>query len=167
LNYECRGIDGNAKRISCDFVQILFTKESKPTDFAESFANFEKQFDAENKIEMQVEMCSWSQRLDAVVAGNIDATFETINHTDWIRAVEAYKSSPPKAQEDMNRMASDMHDLCTDLNRETLLKFFRNSHEQETRTCQQFVNKYTQTYVKVSDTLWALESTPERCLWDC
>jgi hypothetical protein len=168
LNYVCRRLDGNAERISCDFVQIEFTKLSKPADLAESLAGFEKEFDVENKkefdvenkIEMQAMFCPASQRMNAVIAGNIDVTFETIKHTDWIRAVEDYKSSPPKAQEDMKRTASNMHDLCTNPNPETALKYSRDIHEQGMRTCRQTVNKYTQTYVKVSDTLWAAESTP-------
>ncbi len=160
LNYECRGLNDNVSRISCDFVQVLLSKKSKPTDLAEKLKQFLSQLDAENETTSQDELCSWSASLDAVVSGDLDATLETVNSTDLIKAVDDYKSSPPKVQEDLNRLASNLHDACIDPKDETLVKMFSAMHEQETRTCKVFVNKYTQTYVRVSDTIWAVESTP-------
>jgi hypothetical protein len=160
LNYECVGLNGARERISCDFVQVLLMKKSKPADLGEEVEQFLSEFDAESETTFKTQFCSLSLSLDAVVKGNLDARLETMDRTDLVNAIDAYQSSPPKAQEDLNRLASNLRDACIDPTDEMLVKMFSAMHEQATRSCEVFVNKYTQTYVKVSDTLWAVESTP-------
>lgn len=160
LHYECRYLGDAEERISCDFVQVLLSKKSKPTGLDERLKRMKSELDNESKDTVLHELCSMSAYFDAVINGNLDASVEDMDRTELAKSIDNYLSSPPKAQEDFNRFALNLRDACVDFKDENLLKLFTDIHEQETRSCEVFVNKYTQTYVKVSDKLWAVESTP-------
>lgn len=160
LNYECKELGGNSDKITCSFVQVLLRKKTTPEELASNLADLDREFDAEEITDLQSMMCSMSEHLNAIITGNVDTPIEGIDPTDLVRAHKDYKSAHPKNQANLTKMASDAHSICDNPNREAFVKLFTNIHKQDSRTCRVLVNKYTQTYVRISDTLWAVESTP-------
>ena len=158
LNYECIPIANYANRISCEFVQVLLSKKSKPEGLAEAMSQLKAEF--ESDTDLQGTMCSASEHLRAIIDGDAAAVTAITTEEDLRKAITNFQNSPIQAQSDMKRFASDATAFCSDPNFKNLETVFINMHEQETRSCQTSVNKYSQTYVRVSEWLWAVESTP-------
>lgn len=160
LNYECLPMDGNPNRLTCNFVQVLLSKKAKPEGLAALMAQLKAEFESDSDSDFQPTMCSYSVHLRSIIDGNAVAVTDITTEEDLRKAIEDYQNAPTQARADMERFAVDAETFCAEPTFSNLETIFTNTHEQDTRSCQAFVNKYSQTYVRVSEWLWAVESTP-------
>lgn len=147
--YEC--VDaGEPNKIKCDFVQVLLSNKESPEDLEEALKAIpEIVADKDGSI---AQMCAGGLS-DASTALAALERGETLPDG----------SEPPKNAEDlqtMRRFLEVLQNLCADRSAETAEAFLRLAHEQASKTCTAFINKYSQTFVKVNDELWVAESSP-------
>lgn len=153
LDYECV-IQDDAK-LRCSFVQVQLRNRSDETELAESLLQIpELLADPKEILENCKAFSDFKARIDALEAGE---KIEGLSAED-----DAYF---------MNYMDSGASDLfidefpaleafCQKQTPETADGVFRALHNMSRTTCQPFVNKYDQTFVKVNDGLWVVESSP-------
>lgn len=149
MSYECGSPDASG-RINCEFIQVLLSPAARDEDLAASIAQIPEL------------LSPTSKELDEV-CGEVRSSLK-----DAIKRFEAGEPAadgtpPPDDPRDLEQfisLATLVENLCTERTAANVEAFFRFTHERSSKTCRPFINKYDQTFVKVSETMWVVESSP-------
>ena len=168
INYECSagGLSASAnpaERVTCDFVQVMLNATLEVSDFEaqmqdmlaalSSDQSWIDEFCAQTIIPMAsiVRLANGralEDRPDLVLPADITdrAEFIRIFNSDIDFQTDFFLTGETFCQQRTEASARE---------------FFAIGMVRNTRTCRPMVNRYQQTFVKVSETLWAVESQPE------
>ena len=150
LYYECGPVQNG--RISCDFVQILLQKKSTDADWAETVSSLKDMLadkDAGQLCETFLPISDFLRTgkmapMPGARASDIEALQDQITgDLDYFRAVATAGTV-----------------FCQERTEEHLKALFYLFHQRGSETCTPLVNRFSQTFVQVSDLLWAVESSP-------
>lgn len=149
MNYEC-GSPDTSGRITCEFIQVLLSPAAREEDLAASLAQIP-------------ELLSNNSRELDEVCGEMRLSLNSAI-TRFAAGEPAEDGTPPpddpRDLEDFKTIAQLVENLCNQRTAANVEAFFRFTHERSTKTCRPFINRYSQTFVQVSDTLWVVESSP-------
>lgn len=150
LNYECREV--SADMIECDFVQVLMSK-----DALEPITE-----DALNLVlaDMMTEGTS-------AICENVGNTISVLEGADgqavWPEKseeeVETIKSSVRSAPNGLAGLTA-LHNLCENPTTQNAARLLEITNQSRDIVCKPFVNKYSQTFVRVSPKTWVVKSEP-------
>lgn len=149
MNYEC-GSPDTSGRITCEFIQVLLSPAAREEDLEASLAQIPELL-GDNSSELD-EVCG-AMRL------SLNGTISR-----FAAGEPAEDGTPPpddpRDLENLKSITGLVENLCNQRTAANAEAFFRFIHERSTKTCRPFINRYSQTFVKVSDTLWVVESSP-------
>jgi hypothetical protein len=155
LEYTCRSTNKNeiiatdkTNEISCEFIQILVTKEGKPGDLQKMI---DKMMEEVRKGEpAKPEMNKAFEDMIAVLDGTkYDADLKA--HIDKLS---------PQEKADQKRALVAMLNFYRKPDIANGMEFARIVHELEMRTCKVVSFQFTQVFRKVSPTTWTAVSDP-------
>lgn len=168
INYEClpsgASVSGSAgSRVTCDFVQVLLTHTLEPSDFEARMMDNLAAFSSDQAG--ADELCS--QFLEPVAAIVRRANGHALEDTpDLVLPTEIGDSAEFIQSFNLDRefltsffLAGET--FCQQRTDTSAREFFAVGMTRETKTCRPMVVRYQQTFVMVSETLWAVESLPE------
>lgn len=149
MSYECGSPDASG-RINCEFIQVLLSPAVREEDLAASIAQIPEL------------LSPTSNELDEV-CGELRSSI-----SDAIKRFEAGEPAAdgtpppddPRDLEQFKNLGTLVENLCNERTAANAEAFFRFTHERSSKTCRPFINKYDQTFVKVSETMWVVESSP-------
>jgi hypothetical protein len=168
INYECLpsgvSVSGSpGSRVTCDFVQVLLTQVLEPSDFE---ARMMENLAAVSSDQAWAdELCS--QFLEPIAAIVRRANGNALEETpDLVLPIEIADRAEFIQSFNLDR---EMHTnfflageaFCQQRTDASAREFFAVGMTRETKTCRPMVVRYQQTFVMVSETLWAVESLPE------
>lgn len=146
LNYQCSKLSED--RISCDFVQVLFYHRD-PIDLSEgNIAEILK--DAKSLDES---ICKVADQIKGFFATGAVSSNDASIPDDFYSAVKSDEFT-------FRGLAEAGSAFCAEKTAEKLRPVLEIFNEREARSCQMMFNKYQQTFKKVSDRMWVVESEP-------
>ena len=149
MYYECLATQ-DSNKINCDFVQVLLSNKEKPEDLEAALSTIPEIL-ADEAGEME-ELCGATlPQLSGILA-----LLERGESIDPDTPVPA----DPADVEYMRTSVVALQNLCQDRTAENAEALLRLTHERAAKTCTAFINKYSQSFVKVSEELWVVESAP-------
>ena len=157
LDYECvRNPEG---RIKCDFVQVLFSKESPEDDRASFVAALGVEDDVENEI---AELCLPFQRRDRIFAGD---TVPEDDATESARLIisELERSrieTPPESFEALKTQMDAWGEFCTSPSVDAANTLFDVIGSYAAQTCNPWINRFSLEFQEVDEHTWVAESSP-------
>lgn len=153
LNYDCAAQpDG---KLNCSFVQVLLSNNSDEVKLQESLLQIPDLLSApDGMIESCKTFSDIESRIEAVQSGKL---VEGLSDEEYAFAEEWVKSGSARLFLDQ---LPTLQAFCASQTPETAEGMFRALHEMSRTTCTPFVNRYDQTFVKVNENLWVVESSP-------
>lgn len=153
LDYDCAvQTDG---KLNCSFVQLLLSNKSDEVKLQESLLQIPDLMSAPNEM---LETCKIFEdlkaRIDAVQSGK---SVEGLSDEEYAFAEDMVKSGSARLFLDQ---LPTLQAFCASQTPETAEGLLRALHEMSRTTCTPFVNRYDQTFVKVNENLWVVESSP-------
>lgn len=149
LRYECSAPNA-AGKIECKFVQVLLSNKEKPEDLDAQLAQIPDMLTSENG------------EIDELCKAGSGAMRDSLARFSRGEALEDGTPPPsdPREREELGKFVGAMEAVCAQRSPEALEALVRLSHDRATQTCTAFINQYSNTFVKVSETLWVAESSP-------
>ncbi len=149
MSYECGSPDASG-RINCEFIQVLLSPAEREEDLAASIAQIPEILSRTSKDLDNV--CGEGPRSLADAINRFKAGEPAADGTP--------ASDDPRDLDHFTGMAKLVDNLCAERTAANVEAFIRFTHERSSKTCRPFINKYDQTFVKVSETMWVAESSP-------
>lgn len=153
LSYSC-AIQNDGK-MRCSFVQVLLRHEVDRTDEFLSML-------PDNPVDDPDIATALSKCEDFIPAIQYFIDHSEINPnliadiSDVAGLQMAVNDDPDFAK----RAATSILEICAAPTKENIEKISRIFSEKTANTCDPFVNQYEQTFIKISNTMWVVESTP-------
>ena len=153
LNYEC--LSQSDGKLSCSFVQVLLSNNSDEAKLQESLLKIPELLSEPSDVLDSCKMFSdLESRIEAVQSGKL---VDGISDGEFAAAKDMIKSGSAKLFLDQ---LPKLQAFCSSQTPETAEGMLRAFHEMSRTTCTPFVNRYDQTFVKVNENLWVVESSP-------
>lgn len=153
LNYECQTQQDG--KLACSFVQVLLSNQSDEEKLQESLLQVPALLEDPSEILKSCEMFSqMDARMQAIEEGR---QIEGLSDKEYAVAREWLESGNAEL---FREQLPALNAFCQQPTKETAEGLFRAFHEMSRTTCTPFVNRYEQTFVKVNENLWVVESSP-------
>ncbi|SEO32613.1 hypothetical protein SAMN04488103_12310 [Gemmobacter aquatilis] len=150
MSFECELEYEN--RINCEFVQILISKDKPLGQWDKVKSDFVAAWPKENSSEIkevQAMACEMAKNLELALGSDInpaiDEQLRIFVSDDRVRAANLAESSRKS---------------CANPTKENFEPIIYDGYLRGTQTCRPMVNKYNQEFVKISDDVWTVESSP-------
>lgn len=153
LNYEC--FPQSDGKLSCSFVQVLLSNNSDEAKLQESLLQIPELLSDPREI---LESCK--------AFGDLKATIEAVKSGKPVDGLSDEQLATAKSMIESgsaNQFLDQLPKLdafCASQTPETAEGMMRAFHEMSRTTCTPLVNRYEQTFVQVSESLWVVESSP-------
>lgn len=146
MNFECAPISED--RMRCDFVQILFSHDEAPAPTDDMLSEAMKDKNVVDEV-----ICKMSYPLT-----HFFATGErtAMSGTD----IDLFYSEVAADEPMFRRLAIESTEFCSNRTVENLRNVLDILSERERQSCRLMFNKYAQTFKKVSEQMWVVESDP-------
>lgn len=157
LNYEC--LQESSERLNCEFTQVMLTKGANEEDWARMLTLISEM--VQNPKEMQEFDATCANLLLPMERGFLDGFDDEV--WDALTGVDDRAVFEVRITTDENFLkeyASKGAAFCRSRTTESAVEFFQVSRQRALQTCTPFFNKYSQSFVKVSEELWVVESAP-------
>jgi hypothetical protein len=156
LDFDCTPT--GADRITCDFVQVLLTNKSNDAKLQESLDTIPQLLE---ELESE-KLCAVIDARKALLSGETVADSEISQEAQKMIDGEALLASEasPQLIEKMEQFYSAINKLCLEKDAAAAREFLVLSHESSAEICEPTFNHYTQTFVRVAENLWVVESSP-------
>lgn len=158
IDYECSSLpDG---RLRCDFVQVLLRVTAKPEDLAETLAEVPTMLsDPETLRELEA-LCPFAIGLRSYFDTGSTELLSAVPEFDAAKIAELAEITGFE-RATMVSFANHTSNFCADRTEQNLAAMFTAMHNAGTTTCEPFVNKYQQDFVRVSEELWVVDTSPQ------
>jgi hypothetical protein len=156
LDFDCTPL--GTDKISCDFVQVLLTNKSNDAKLSESLGTIPQLLE-----ELQSEsLCEVFEARKALLRGETVEDSKASEEAQKMIEGEQELSSKasPQMLEKMNKFYGAIDKLCLEKDENAARELLVLSHESSAEICEPFFNRYTQTFVRVDQNLWVVESSP-------
>ena len=156
LDFECTKI--SSEKIECSFVQVLLRNKSTQEKFEQSLSSIP---DILEELKTEVELCKFSIAYDKVRNGEV--LQDSILAEKIQGAIEERAKSPakdPRSLEKIDLVDEALLALCKSPTNENARAFLAASHNIGSDVCEPLFNRYSQQFVRVSTSLWVVESSP-------
>lgn len=155
LQYSCNELDDGG--INCDFIQVMLSVKATEEEWPEMLEEFRTAFDED----------------DASLGEFCDSVIEPVGRF-MANGMPTDTSSYNTEQVDMSEFAEQaQHEIeffnewvkagqryCETRGFEDLSVFFRLGHEQDMKTCEPFINDYSQRYTRSTENQWVVSEPP-------
>lgn len=156
LDFECFPTEAN--KLQCEFVQILLADKNGGVTLEEELTNAPQLL---QELEKNTSFC-----FSVAAYFRIQDPKQEASENDYLIAREFIENEIKidnlhvEVRNLANEVLAAFHKVCTERNLMSAEELIKLTYLQATRTCSPTVNKYSQLFVKVSDDLWVVESTP-------
>ena len=149
MSFECSFPDSMGK-ITCKFVQVLLSRVGREEDLESALAEIPKILSGD------------SDELEGLCGESISSMKDALVNFEAGRPLTDGTAPPsdPRDMEHLRRFVQLIDTLCQERTAASVEAFIRFGHERSSKTCRPLINQYTQTFVKVSETMWVAESSP-------
>lgn len=156
LDFEC--VLNDADKLKCDFIQILLADGNGGKTLDDELKNAHQLL---KELEENRNFCS-----SIAAYLRIQDPTQEASEDDLLIAREVFENelATNNLHAEVRNMVSEtlnaFHKVCTEQSLPAAEELVKLSFRQAARTCSPTVNKYSQVFVRVSDDLWVVESTP-------
>lgn len=160
----------NDHTVQCDFTQVAMSLKAKPEDLVErlsKLADMLPEFETEGFKEgceamvdiPYVEIFEAAQSGDNRRLEELGASIPDFDATEVLRRLEDV--DPREIQYFLAFMDASAA-LCEEPSMENAERLVRLEHERESRTCKLLINDWEDTFERVSDQVWVIQSSGPR-----
>lgn len=157
MDYEC--LQSSSERLTCEFTQVMLRKGANEEDWVRDLALIPKMI--QDPKEMQNFDATCANFLLPMERGFIngfdDEIWDALTGVDDRAELEEQIA---KEDDFLKEFVFKGAAFCRSKTSESAIEFFRVGHERALQTCSPFFNKFSQSFVKVSEELWVVESAP-------
>lgn len=155
LQYSCNELDDET--ISCDFIQVILSVKATEEEWPEILEEFRTAFD-EDDISLGEFCDSAIEPVGRFIADGMPADTSPYN-TEQLD-MSQFAEQARHDVEFFTEWAKAGQRYCETREFEDLSAFFRLSHEQDMKTCEPFINGYSQRYTRSTENQWVVFEPP-------
>lgn len=143
-------------KLDCSFVQVLLTNQRDDDMLAESLRQIPDLLADPSTIAGYAAMCPLVDAYQAMRASGDIGDEARGAGLDAEQLVAALLADPAG----VDALMDVLMPFCQEQNEQTLGVFMRYLADRTAMTCEVFIHRYDQTFVRVSPDLWVVESSP-------
>ncbi|WP_162197203.1 hypothetical protein [Loktanella sp. S4079] len=155
LQYSCNELDDGD--INCDFIQIVLSVKATEDEWPEMLEEFRMAFD-EDDVSLGEFCDSVIEPVGRFMADGMPADTSPYN-TDQLDMSQFFQHARLDI-EFFAEWAKAGQRYCETREFEDLSAFFRLGHEQDMKTCEPFINDYSQRYTRSTENQWVVSEPP-------
>ncbi len=173
LQFICEPLNDGRKE--CTFTQVTMRPKQKKSEIeaavSEQLPETLSELAAASSDEELGEICGYTRTMLSIIENLKEGDRETAaakltelpermrDEFDFDEAAEKISQSDPRELEDILTQTAMVNRLCDKPDAETAEEFIRWRLEKNSRTCELYLNSWTDTFKQVSGKVWALEDS--------
>jgi hypothetical protein len=168
LQFRCS--KENDYTVQCEFTQVMMSLKAKPEDLEDKLSRLDDilpEFETEGfkeGCEAIVDM-PLTEMLEAAQSGDkrrLEELGASTPDFDATEVLDEFGEKDPREIQDMLTAIDALAALCEKPSKENAEHLIRLEHEKESRTCKLWINDWEDTFERVSDRVWAIQSSGPR-----